>query len=119
MVLSRIDPPHSAESVPMECTQSRGPPGWCFLGSLPEEKQNDFVTQIMVDPRLTEITSVCSSDSFTQKSAEHALRRMHELIRDAWSARGLKVHVTSGKVASGESSQFANSIPVPSWFDDE
>ena len=30
-----------------------------------------------------------------------------------------KVHIISGRTASGESSNFANSIPVASWMDDE
>ena len=98
---------------------SSGPKGWCFLGSLPEEKTNDFVAHLAVDPRLGEIAAACEGDDFTQASAENSLRRLHELIRDAWAACGLKVHIVSGKRASGETSDFANSIPVPTWMDDE
>ena len=38
-----------------------GPNGWCFLGSLSEEKRNDFVARIVTDPRLSEIVSVCET----------------------------------------------------------
>ena len=86
---------------------------------MPEEKTNDFVARLAIDPRLGEIAAACEGDDFTQASAEHSLRRLHELIRDAWAACGLKVHIVSGKKASGETSDFANSIPVPTWMDDE
>ena len=36
-----------------------GPNGWCFLGSLSEDKRNDFVARIVTDPRLSDIVSVC------------------------------------------------------------
>ena len=98
---------------------SSGPKGWCFLDSLPEDKQNNFVAHLAADPRLREIATVCEGDDFTQDSAEFSLRRLHELIRDAWGACGLKVHIISGKTASSEPSNFANSIPIASWMDDE
>ena len=63
-----------------------GPKLWCFIGTLCEEKRNDFVAQIVTDSRLNEITVACLGDSFSQESAEYALRRLHELIRDAWAA---------------------------------
>ena len=98
---------------------SSGPKGWCFLDSLPEEKHNDFVAHLAAGPRLREIASVCEGDDFRQASAELSLRRLHDLIRDAWGACGLKVHIISGKSASGESSSFPNSIPIASRMDDE
>ena len=98
---------------------SSGAKGWCFLDSLPEDKQNNFAAHLAADPRLREIATVCEGDDFTQDSAEFSLRRLHELIRDAWGACGLKVHIISGKTASRESSNFANSIPIASWMDDE
>ena len=63
---------------------SSGPKGWCFLDSLPEDKQNNFVAHLAADPRLREIATVCEGDDFTQASAEFSLRRLHELIRDEW-----------------------------------
>ena len=45
-----------------------GPNGWCFLGSLSEEKRNDFVARIVTDPRLSEIVSVCEGGKFSQVS---------------------------------------------------
>ena len=95
---------------------SSSPKGWCFLGSLPEEKKNDFVAQLAVDPRLGEIAAVCEGDDFTQASAEYSLRRLHELIREAWDACGLKVHIVSGKkpLASPRASRIAF-LSHPGW----
>ena len=58
------------------CELRDGPEGWCFLGSLSEELQNDFVARLMVDPRL-------------------------------------------GARPSSDTVQFANRVPIESWFDDE
>ena len=101
------------------CELRDGPEGWCFLGSLSEELQNDFVARLMVDPRLGQISALCDDAKFTQKSAEFALHSLHELIRDSWQACGLKVHKTTGARPSSDTVQFANRVPIESWFDDE
>ena len=88
------------------------PEGFVFS----EEKLNDFVARLAVDPRLGAIAAVCEGDDFTQASAEYSLRRLHELIREAWDACGLKVHIVSGKkpLASPRTSRIAF-LSHPGW----
>ena len=89
-----IEKPNSLTVKPNPIRKfSSDPKCGCFLGSSTEEKKNDFVARLAVDPRLGKIAAVCEGSDFfffflffyarrvegsdfTQASAENSLRRL-------------------------------------------